>query len=427
VNAPDLVSSAVANTFRSKLRTTLTVLAIFVGAFTLTITNAVGAGVSDYVDKQVSAMGSEDMLFVQKATGDTASGERPEVYDPEAARSARVPGPRQSDPLTDEDLKTIRSTAGVVGADPLRLVAPDYIAREGGTAYQFTANRVGSIARADLEAGQQLDRASEEYQIVIPTTYVAPLGFGSAEETIGSAVQLGITDVLGKQDTVEATVVGVSRESLLASGASMNEALLAELSGVQSAGIDSGTPGYAAVIARFDTSLPGEEVDALKSSLEADGFTAQTIEDQLGMVQTVINGIVGILNAFAVIALVAAGFGIINTLLMSVQERTREIGLMKAMGMSGGRIFTLFSLEAVVIGFLGSAIGAAAAVALGSTISSLLAGGALSGLPGLTIMLFEPVTVAGVILLIMAIAFLAGTLPARQAAKQHPIDSLRYE
>jgi putative ABC transport system permease protein len=100
---------------------------------------------------------------------------------------------------------------------------------------------------------------------------------------------------------------------------------------------------------------------------------------------------------------------------------------MKAMGMSGGRIFTLFSLEAVVIGFLGSAIGAAAAVALGSTISSLLAGGALSGLPGLTIMLFEPVTVAGVILLIMAIAFLAGTLPARQAAKQHPIDSLRYE
>ena len=65
------------------------------------------------------------------------------------------------------------------------------------------------------------------------------------------------------------------------------------------------------------------------------------------------------LDAFAVIALIAAGFGIINTLLMSVQERTREIGLMKAMGLGGGRIFAMFSIEAIFIGFLGSAIGAA--------------------------------------------------------------------
>ncbi len=80
------------------------------------------------------------------------------------------------------------------------------------------------------------------------------------------------------------------------------------------------------------------------------------------------------LNAFAVIALIAAGFGIINTLLMSVQERTREIGLMKAMGMGGGKVYTLFSLEAVFIGFLGSAIGAGVAIALGTGISNVLAG-----------------------------------------------------
>ncbi|MUK01584.1 FtsX-like permease family protein [Vibrio cholerae] len=427
MNARDLISSAVANTFRSKLRTTLTVLAIFVGAFTLTLTNAVGAGVSDYVDKQVAAMGSDDMLFVQKATEDTVSGDGPAEYDPEAARRVEGPGPRDTDPLTDEDLETIRGTTGIVEADPLRMVVPDYITSDGGTAYELTANPVGSIAQVDLEAGQQLDRTSDEHQIIVPTTYVTALGFDSAEQVVGSTVELGLTDVLGEQHTVEATVVGVSRESLLASGASMNEALLAELSMVQSAGVDSGSTGYIAVTAYFDTSLTAEEVDALKSSLAEDGYDARTTEDQLGMIQTVISAIVGILNAFAVIALVAASFGIINTLLMSVQERTREIGLMKAMGMSGGRVFTLFSLEAVVIGFLGSAIGAAVAVALGSTISSVLADGALSGLPGLSIMLFEPATVAGVILLIMAIAFLAGTLPARQAAKQNPIDSLRYE
>ncbi|MCM3487100.1 ABC transporter permease [Kocuria rosea] len=430
MNAPDLISSAVANTFRSKLRTTLTVLAIFVGAFTLTLTNAIGAGVSDYVDKQVAAMGSADMLFVTKATEDTASGDGPAKYDPEAAQAARGsggPGPRDSDPLTDEDLETIRGTPGIVDADPLRMVAPQYISYDGGTAYELTANPVGSIARADLEAGRQLESGTEEHQIVLPSTYLEPLGFDSAEQAVGSSVQLGITDALGEQRTVKATVVGVAREGLLASGASMNEALLAELSEVRSAGIDTGPVGHVAAIAYFDTALSGEEVDALKSSLAQGGYQAQTTEDQLGMVQTVISGIVGILNAFAVIALVAASFGIINTLLMSVQERTREIGLMKAMGMSGGRVFALFSLEAVVIGFLGSAIGAAAAVGLGSTVSAVLAEGALSGLPGLSIMVFQPLTVAGVIGLIMVIAFLAGTLPARKAARQNPIDALRYE
>ena len=63
-------------------------------------------------------------------------------------------------------------------------------------------------------------------------------------------------------------------------------------------------------------------------------------------------------------------FGIINTLLKSVQERTREIGLMKAMGMGGRSIFSLFSAEAVIIGFLGSAIGSLVAIGLGSVISS---------------------------------------------------------
>ena len=123
----------------------------------------------------------------------------------------------------------------------------------------------------------------------------------------------------------------------------------------------------------------------------------------------------------------AAGFGIVNTLLMSVQERTREIGLMKAMGMGSGSVFALFSTEAAFIGFLGSAIGSAAAIGLGTAVSGALARGPLSDLEGLQILAFTPGTVAGVILLVMAIAFVAGTLPAWRAARQNPIDALRYE
>jgi putative ABC transport system permease protein len=134
-----------------------------------------------------------------------------------------------------------------------------------------------------------------------------------------------------------------------------------------------------------------------------------------------------VLNAFAIIALLAASFGIVNTLFISVQERTREIGLVKAMGMGSGKVFGLFSLEAVFIGFLGSAIGVGIGMIAGTTISSVLSGALLADLPGLTIIAFDPLSIAGIILIVMGIAFLAGTLPAARAAKADPVESLRYE
>jgi len=95
--------------------------------------------------------------------------------------------------------------------------------------------------------------------------------------------------------------------------------------------------------------------------------------------------------------------------------------------MPSRRVFALLSVEAVVIGLLGSALGAVVAILLGSGISAAAAAGPLSQLPGLTLLLFRPESVLVVVVAIMLIAFLAGVLPARRAARQNPIDSLRYE
>ena len=100
---------------------------------------------------------------------------------------------------------------------------------------------------------------------------------------------------------------------------------------------------------------------------------------------------------------------------------------MKAMGMSQSKVFLLFSVEAILIGFWGSFIGVAAAFGTGQIINKFASENFLKDLPGFDLMVF-PITSLGIIMLVvMLIAFLSGTLPARRAAKQDPIDALRYE
>lgn len=429
----DILRNAVRNTFRSKLRTTLTVLAIFIGAFTLTITSAIGAGVSNYIDTQVAAVGEDGVITVTKASTAAPADGGPAEYDPSAATTTAVGGPSGGgapgttvSALTQDDITAIEAVPGIESVEAAVRVSPQYIQSGDGTKYVLALNAFAGFSKADLAAGSQLGTGTDS-EILLPDSYVGSLGFADPQDAIGREVTIGIADYLGAEHTVTATVAGVQNTTLLATGASVNQALSDALIGAQ----DTGKPASVATSFRSATARIGAataaQTDAIKADLAAAGYTGQTVADQLGTFQTVVSGIVGVLNAFAVIALLAAGFGIINTLLMSVQERTREIGLMKAMGLGGGRIFALFSLEAVFIGFLGSAIGAAVAAGLGTIVSAVLADGVLSTLPGLQIMSFQPASVAVILLIVMGIAFLAGTLPASRASRQNPIDALRYE
>ncbi|WP_125129943.1 ABC transporter permease [Microbacterium sp. 10M-3C3] len=433
MKAGDLLRMAARNAFRSKLRTTLTVLSLFVGAFTLTLTTALGAGVNDYVERQVATLSSGDVLLVS-AAATTGPDDGPAVYDPNGRQSGSgTPGPLATDALLNQaDLDAIAAIDGVERVDPVSQVVADWIstdAADDDARYVLQINPTSSIGRSDLVAGDQLDQTTDADQIVLPEDYVAPLGFADAADAVGSTVTIGYSDATQQPQQIEATIAGVARESLFASGAGANTALTDVISQAQKA---PGAPdAYPLAVAELQTGDDGTvdpaAVQRVKDALAADDLAGQTVEDQLGVVQTVINGIIGVLSAFAVVALIAASFGIVNTLLMSVQERTREIGLMKAVGMSNGRVFALFSLEALVIGFLGAGIGALAAVGVGSAIAAAAADTLLSGLPGLTILLFQPLTIVTVIAVIMLVAFLSGVLPARRAARQDPIESLRYE
>ncbi|HEU5186968.1 MAG TPA: FtsX-like permease family protein, partial [Candidatus Saccharimonadales bacterium] len=128
-----------------------------------------------------------------------------------------------------------------------------------------------------------------------------------------------------------------------------------------------------------------------------------------------------------IIALVAASFGIINTLLMSVYERTQEIGLMKALGMHRAKVFGLFAIEAALVGFWGSLVAVLAAWGASLLVNNWASASFLKDFEGFVLLAVTPGGAAGVMLLIMALAFVAGTLPAIKASRLNPIEALRSE
>jgi len=432
----DLLLTAVANTFRSKTRTVLTILAIFVGAFTLTLTSGLGTGINAYIDDTVSAVGSSDTMTVTKASDDaqglTVGDQGPTEYDPDTVAAGGFGAPGSTVvALTPDDVTALEGIDGVLAVQPTRTLSTDYVEGESGTRYVVSASALVPGQQLTLTAGAQPDDDGTDLQVVVPTSFVDPLGFADDAAAVGRPVTLAVTDATRTQHTVTATVVGVAEESLASpAGASVtpNAALATALFDAQNVGLPADqVDRYAQATVRFAADASDQQVTDLKDRLAADGYTGTTVADQLGTFSTVIDGIVLVLNAFAIIALLAASFGIVNTLLMSVQERTREIGLMKAMGMGSGKVFGLFSLEAAFIGFLGSAIGVGVAMIAGSVVSAALAGSLLSNLPGLTLIAFDPVSIVLIIVVVMVIAFLAGTLPAARAAKADPVESLRYE
>jgi putative ABC transport system permease protein len=435
MNTSDLVRSAVANTFRSRVRTTLTILAIFVGAFTLTLTSGLGTGINRYIDDTVAAVGAEDVLTVTKAaeaSGPFASGDGPVEYNPDAIENDAA-GPPGSTviALTPADLDTLAGIDGVLDVQATRTVSVDYI--QAGEGDRFVVE-VGSLVAGQsiqFAAGSDVDDESDERQLVLPVSYVEPLGFSDAASAVGSTVSLAVTDAQRTPHVIESTVVGVAEEGLASPvGASIipNDVLTDELYGIQTTGVPAPeAERFAQASVWFAADATDAEIAALKDRLADAGYTGTTVADQLGTFTAVIDGIVLVLNAFAIIALLAASFGIVNTLYMSVQERTREIGLMKAMGMGSGRVFSLFSLEAAFLGLLGSALGVLGAILAGSVLSTALSGGLLADLVGLTLIAFDPVAVGVIVLAVMGVAFLAGTLPAARAASADPVESLRYE
>lgn len=436
----------------AKGRTILTSLAIAVGAFTLTAALAAGTGARQYADKLITSNVDPQSVLVAKddqifgGGGPLAGGLR------EYSENATQLGGRTLEALTQSDIERIEDIPGVEKVTPMYMVNAQYVQFEvSDTRYTTDISAYDPSLRADVVAGSlpPLGSQIESRDIIVPQGY-AEVITDKPRELVGKTITIRVQKAVvpptdeqiqeafmrGGSSEVEKLVARESRDesftiraitarSSTAFSAStalyISDSAAKELSDYITEGTDQFGKYITATVQVGQDTSP----ESVKATAESQGITARTATDLQEFLFQIVNILQGIVLVFGLLALIASVFGIINTQYISVLERTREIGLMKALGMRGRHVSRLFQYEAAWIGLLGGALGALLAWAVGTAINPWLSEFLTIGEN--RILVFEPLPIIGLVLGLMILAMVAGWFPARKAAKLDPIDALRTE
>ena len=423
----DILKTSASNLWRNKGRTFLTVIAVFIGAFTIALTSAVNSGVNDYIDRQLSIYGDDSVIYIRAKSAMEQFTTGPQEYK-EGASEEQISG-YSIQMLNSNDIKKISKIENVENAEIYTSASADYIQSSGSKKYKIALQSIaeGQNIQLDYLAGNRPQGIDE---IVISQDYLEVLKFNSAEEAIGKTIWVSATNnITGMQKKYALKISGVLNKSLIQNtmgviSSELNDEIYSY--NTEGLGDDVKNKGVA-ILAKIKGEKTDEKLEQIKKDADKIGYTVTTAKDQVQTIYDVVNAVTGALIVFGAIALLAASFGIINTLYMSVRERTREIGLMKAMGLSNRKVFALFSAEAILIGVIGSVLGILAAKGVGSVLNNFASQSFLKGLEGFNLTLFTLENSFAIVAIVAFIAFIAGALPSRSASRKDPIEALRYE
>ncbi len=387
----------------NKLRTGLTMLGMIIGNASVIAMIGIGQGAQRLASEQFESLGP-NVLFVtpgsQGARQRTTFLPRNLVWDDAKAIAAQVPSVASVAPQRQSQLSITyggkNRTTLVMGTAPEYLVVRDFDVAKGRFINNVDLERNTRVAILGSEVAEQ---------------------FFEGKDPIGSKIRIR---------NISFEVVGVLQPKGSFLGNNQDDAVYIPLTTSATSLTGRTSPfgldlTFISISAINEASIPAAEFQITNllrrrhKIINEDDFTVQTQKDILRIVGTITGGLTALLAAIAAVSLLVGGIGIMNIMLVSVSERTQEIGLRKAIGASEQDILMQFMIEAVMLSAAGGIVGT------GVGIGGILLVAAFSPLQAVVspLAITLAVTVSGTIGLVF------GVFPARQAARLDPIVALR--
>lgn len=394
---------------RNKMRSFLTTLGIIIGVAAVIAMMAIGAGAKQQVEQAFAAMGTNLLILMPGSTN--AGGVRGGfgsastlTYDDVEAIRTQIPSVKAAAPQ-------LRSNQSIVGDNG------NWLTQVTGTIPDYFAIRSWPMQFGSIFTQQDVDTGSKV--IVLGLTVVEKL-FGAGADPVGQMVRVGNSPF---------TIVGVaSRKGQSANGQDYDDSAFIPASTFAQkiqGGLGRFLQGsvYIQAVSSDATARAQSEVTALlrdRHRLPAnseDDFSIRNLSEIAGAQQEGTETMTTLLASVAAVSLLVGGIGIMNIMLVSVTERTREIGLRMAVGAKPFDILLQFLVEALALSLVGGALG----IVLGLGVATWLA----SKFQWPMLIQPEVIIISSVFSATVGIVF--GLYPARKASRLDPIEALRYE
>ena len=400
-----LVKVATQSIWKNKMRTLLTMLGIIIGVGAVIVMVAIGQGAQSQIQEQINNLGT-NMIVITPGSSNQGGVSR---------------GAGSFNRLKLEDAEKLqRENLILSGVSPVIMTRTQVIGGQGNwRASIYGVSTDYQIIRDwEVTSGRFFDQSElRQMRKVAVLGHTIAENLFSGEDPVGQQIQLR---------NVPFQIIGVLEEKgQTASGTDQDDVIIAPYTTVKNR--LRGRNYIGQILA--STSSPGDIPDAQQeitaimreshdlAAWEDDDFTGRNQTDLADAAQGTTEVMTLLLAAIASISLLVGGIGIMNIMLVSVTERTREIGIRMAIGARGSDVLTQFLVESIVMSVLGGVIG----LGVGFAGASLL--GSLTGWN--TVVLPETVLIA--IVFSAAVGIFFGFYPARKAAALNPIDALRYE